>query len=77
MRIYRCVGLEAPTKRFTLGKEYPAAILPGKLDIIIGDNDAEHHINPDDPKFIIKNEPEPNTSHPSVPKYAYFAVIEK
>lgn len=77
MRIYRCIELEAPTTRFTLGKEYPAAQQAGKLDVIIGDNNAEHHISPELPQFIIKNEPEPGTNHPSVPKYARFAVIDR
>lgn len=77
-RVYRCVELEAPTARFTVGQEYPASRSIGTLDIIIGDNRGEHVMASERPRFIIRNECPPGLRwpHPTVPKYAHFEVIK-
>ena len=77
-RIYRCVHLEDATRRFTVGKDYPARVQQGKLDVVIGDNGGQHYFNPNKPRFIISNAPVLGGDRwRSVPKYAHFEVIDQ
>ncbi len=77
-RRYRCISLEYPTKRFTVGEEYPVLRQQGLLDVIGGDDPCyEHHISPKDPRFIVANLPDIDVGWmPSVPRFAHFEVLE-